>query len=141
MAIQLVLHPYRLSFHRPFVTAFGTLAERQGILLGACGTEASAATGWGEAAPLPGAGSAGPTDEGATVVMPRGQTAFPPSGGEATAQVWVSKGSGALAAGLAPSPRGDDVDPDSDEQDGDRDQRRREQGDPPAQAHEAVPGG
>lgn len=56
MAIQLVLHPYRLSFHRPFVTAFGTLAERQGILLGACGTEASAATGWGEAAPLPGFG-------------------------------------------------------------------------------------
>ncbi len=35
-------------------------------------------------APLPGAGSAGPTDEGATVVMPRGQTAFPPSGDEAT---------------------------------------------------------
>ena len=35
-------------------------------------------------APLPGAGTGRPADEGATVVVPRGQTAFPPSSDEAT---------------------------------------------------------
>jgi hypothetical protein len=44
----------------------------------------SPAQAYERTAPLPGAGTGRPADEGATVVMPRGQTAFPPSGDEAT---------------------------------------------------------
>lgn len=56
MAIQLELRPYSLPLRRPFVTAFGPVAERRGLLVGARERGRPGPSGWGEAAPLPGFG-------------------------------------------------------------------------------------
>ncbi len=49
------MRPYRLKFKRPWVTARGTLAYREGLLLALRG--ASGTLGWGDCAPLPTAGT------------------------------------------------------------------------------------
>ncbi|WP_295879861.1 o-succinylbenzoate synthase [uncultured Thiohalocapsa sp.] len=52
--LRLLLHPYRLPLRRPWRTARDTLAERTGWLVHA---EADGASGFGDCAPLPAAGT------------------------------------------------------------------------------------